>query len=176
MRMSESVEPVHAYGFFSISENLEVSQITVYEYIDYNRYYASIARDLDRLSRELEALAANMQHYLDREEVVINGDRVRPRVIGASLGFRGDPEEPYLVFFARFKGRPQRGLNYYESLYDEEVAEYPYEAYWVFPFSARVEEVDCSGVVEIIGGRVVVVRVEEGERVAGYEKIVFRLP
>lgn len=173
--MSESVEPIHAYGFFSVSESLEVSQIVIYEYIDYNRYYASIARDIDRLNVELERLAADMQHYLDREEVVINGDRLRPKVVGANLGFRGDPEEPYLAFFIRFRGRPRKGLNYYENIYEEEVAEYPYEAYWFFPPNAKVEEVECSGVSEVIGGQIVIMKVEEGERVTGYEKIVFRL-
>ncbi|MEM4548253.1 MAG: hypothetical protein QXP94_06035, partial [Thermofilaceae archaeon] len=143
--MSESVEPIHAYGFFSVSESLEVNQIVVYEYIDYNRYYASVAKDIDRLNVELERLAANMQRYLDREEVVINGDRLRPKVVGVNLGFRGDPEEPYLVFFIRFRGRPRKGLNYYENIYEEEVAEYPYEAYWFFPSNAKVEEVECAG-------------------------------
>lgn len=173
--MSEEVEPIHAYGFFTVSEALEVNEIVVYEYIDYNRYYASVARDLDRLNRELEKLMSGMQHYLDSEEVVINGERVRPRVIGASLGFRGDPEEPYIVFFIQFRGRPRRGLNYYENIYEEEEAEYPYEAYWVFPSNAKVEDVECSGTSEIIEGRIVTIRVEEGEKVMGYEKITFRL-
>ncbi|MEM0042883.1 MAG: hypothetical protein QXF46_02200 [Thermofilaceae archaeon] len=173
--MSESVEPIHAYGFFSVSESLEVNQIVVYEYIDYNRYYASVAKDIDRLNVELERLAANMQRYLDREEVVINGDRLRPKVVGVNLGFRGDPEEPYLVFFIRFRGRPRKGLNYYENIYEEEVAEYPYEAYWFFPSNAKVEEVECAGVSEVIGGQIVIMKVEEGEKITGYEKIVFRL-
>lgn len=173
--MSE-VEPVHAYGFFSVTSRLEVYQIVVFEYIDYDRYYASISSDVERVDRELEKLAINMQQYLDREEVVVNGERVRPRVVGVNLGFRGDPEEPYLVFFIFFKGRPRRGLNYYENVYEEEVAEYPFEAYWFFPPNAKVEEVECSGTSEIMGENIVVIRVEEGERIAGYEKITFRLP
>ncbi len=170
------VIPVHAYGFFTVSSNLEVNEIVVYEYADYSKYYASIVKDLDRLNEELGRLAANMQSFLDAEEVVINGERVRPRVVGTSLGFRGDPEEPYVAFFVHFRGRPRRGLNYYENIYEEEVAEYPYEAYWVFPPEAVVESVECSGSAEIIEGRIVAIRVEEGERVVGYEKIIFRLP
>ena len=171
----ESVEPIHAYGFFSVSRSLEFNQIVIFEYIDYEGYYASLSKDMDRLSRELSKLAFNMQRYLDEEEVVINGERVKPRVIGVDLGFRGDPEEPYLVFFIRFKGKPREGENYYENVYDAEISEYPYEVYWVFPPGARVTAVECSGVSEIIGNNIVVIRVEEGERIAGYEKIVFTL-
>ncbi|MCC6049276.1 MAG: hypothetical protein LM580_01120 [Thermofilum sp.] len=170
------VEPLHAYGFFSVSERLEVHQIVVFEYLDYDRYYESVAKDLEKLNRELTSAALNMQQYLDREEVVINGERVRPRVLGVNLGFRGDPEEPYLVFFIHFRGRPRRGLNYYENIYEEEVAEYPFEAYWFFPPGAKVEEVECSGAPEIVGENIVVIRVGEGERIAGYERITFRLP
>lgn len=169
------VEPLHAYGFFSVSGRLEVHQVIVFEYLDYDRYYESIARDFEKLNRELTSAALNMQHYLDREEVVINGERVRPRVLGVNLGFRGDPEEPYLVFFIYFKGKPRKGLNYYENIYEGEVAEYPFEAYWFFPPGAKVEEVECSGTSEIVGENIVVIRVEEGERIAGYERIVFRL-
>jgi hypothetical protein len=170
------VEPLHAYGLFSVSERLEVHQVMIFEYLDYDRYYDSISKDLEKLNRELASAALNMQQYLDREEVVINGERVRPLVLGVNLGFRGDPEEPYLMFFVYFKGKPRRGLNYYENLYEEEVAEYPFEAYWFFPPNARVEEVECSGTSELVGENIVVIRVGEGERIAGYEKITFRLP
>ena len=175
-RMSiDEVEPVHAYGLFTVSRRLEVSQIVVFEYIDVNRYYAALSENVERLDAELASLASNMQAYLDDEEVVINGDRVRPRVVGVSLGFRGEPEEPYLIFFIRFKGKPRRGVNYYENLYEAEISEYPYEVYWMFPPNSRVEEVECSGSSEVIGDNLVVIRVEEGEKITGYEKIVFRL-
>lgn len=170
-----SVEPIHAYGFFTVSENLEFNQIAVFEYLDYDRYYAGVSKNIERLNKELSELAYNMQAYLDGEEVVVNGERVRPLVIGASLGFKGNPEEPYLVFFIYFRGKPRKGVNYYENVYEAEVSEYPYEAYWVFPPNSKVSEVECSGVSEIIGDRIVVMRVDEGERVTGYEKIIFHL-
>ncbi|MCD6357273.1 MAG: hypothetical protein DRJ96_08455 [Thermoprotei archaeon] len=169
------VEPVHAYGFFSVSRDLEFNQIVVFEYIDVNRYYASLSESVEKLDAELSGLAANMQRFLDQEEVVINGERVRPRVVGVNLGFRGEPEEPYLIFFIYFRGKPRRGINYYENLYEAEISEYPYEVYWVFPPNSRVEEVECSGTSELIGDNIVIIRVKEGERIAGYEKIVFRL-
>lgn len=171
----ESVEPIHACGFFTVSEGLEFNQIVVFEYLDYNRYYAGVSRNIERLNKELSELAYNMQVHLDKEEVVVNGERVRPLVIGANLGFKGNPEEPYLVFFIHFRGKPRKGINYYENLYEAEISEYPYEAYWVLPPNSKVSEVECSGVSEIISDRIVIMRINEGERITGYEKITFHL-
>jgi len=171
----EEVEPVHAYGFFNVNRELEFSQVIVFEYIDTGGYYASLSRRVDRLDEELESMAKSMQELLDEEEVVVNGERVRPRVLGATLGFRGEPEEPYILFFIHFKGSPAEGLNYYENVYEEETADYPYEVYWVFPPGSRVEEVTVSGSSEIIGDNILVIRVREGERVLGFERIAFRL-
>ncbi|MCX8180805.1 MAG: hypothetical protein N3E41_05480 [Thermofilaceae archaeon] len=172
---NELIEPVHAYGLFTVSESLEVHELLIFEYLDYDEYYDKLSRDLDKLNQELGKMIINMQKYLDLEELVINGERVKPRVIGANLGFRGTPEEPYLAFFVYFRGRPRKGLNYYENLYEGEVAEYPYEAFWVFPPGAKIEEVECSGSAEFVGDNILVIRVEEGERIAGYEKIIFKL-
>jgi len=170
------VEPLHALGFFAVTKDLEVFQTIVFEYYDPDRYYAQIAEDVERLESELEDLAASMQRLLDEEEVVLNGERVRPRVVGADLGFKGTPEEPFITFFVFFKGRPRRGLNYYENLYAGEEAAYPYVAYWFFPPGSRISEVEASGSSEIINDNILVIRVAEGERIAGYEKIVFTLP
>ena len=45
----------------------------------------------------------------------------------------------------------------------------------MFPPGSRIEEVVASGSSEIIGDNIVVIRVEEGDNIMGYEKIVFRL-
>ncbi len=169
------VEPLHALGLFTVSKRLEVYQIIIYEYIDADYYYASLQEDLEALDEELEALSRSMQTFLDQEEVVINGERVRPRVVGVDLSFRGSPDEPNITFFIFFKGRPRNGINYYENIYEEEVTNYPYEVYWFLPPDSRVLEVEASGNSEIIGNNIVVIRVEEGERTSGYEKIVFEL-
>jgi len=171
----EDIEPIHAYGFFTVSRSLEFNQVIVFEYIDTRSYYASLSQQVDRLDSELSRMARRMQAFLDGEEVVVNGDRVRPRVKGATLGFRGEPEEPYLLFFIYFKGKAVKGSNYYENIYEGETAEYPYEVYWMFPPGSRIEEVVASGSSEIIGDNIVVIRVEEGDNIMGYEKIVFRL-
>lgn len=169
------LEPISAVGFFTVSRRLEVRQIVVYDYLDTSGDYAKLMEDEESAQRELKMLARNMQRFLDREEVVINGARVRPRVVGVDVGFRGSPEDIYIVFFIRFKGKPTRGENYYENVYEDEVAEYPIAAYWFFPPRARIISVEMTGEIHMLGPNIVAVKVEEGERIHGYERIVFTL-
>ena len=169
------LEPISALGFFAVSRRLEVKQIVVFDYIDASGEYAKLMEDEEAAQRELRTLAANMQRFLDSEEVVINGQRVRPRVVGVDVGFRGSPEDVYIVFFIRFKGKPVKGDNYYENIYEDEVAEYPIAAYWVFPPRSRVRSVEMSGEVVILRPNIVAVKIQEGERIHGYERIVFTL-
>jgi len=170
------VEPLHALGFFSVTKRLEVYQVVVFEYYDPDQYYASLIEDVEELERELADLAASMQGFLDKEEVVLNGERVKPQVTGVDLGFKGTPEEPFLTFFIFFKGKPKKGVNYYENVYAGEEATYPYSAYWFFPPGSKIMEVEVSGRSEIINDNILVIKIEEGDRIAGYEKIVFSLP
>lgn len=162
-------------GIFSVTKKLEIYQTVIFEYLDLERYYASIIDNFNKLEKELDMLARNMQALLDKEEVVINGKKVRPRVIGVDIGFKGEPEEPYIVYFIFFKGSPLKGVNYYENIYEEEVVEYPFSAYWYFPLNSRIIDVEASGEAEIIGDNILILRVHEGSKISGYEKIVFEL-
>jgi len=175
VRSVPDLEPLSALGFFSVSKKLEVYQVIVFDYIDTSEEYAQIVEDEEKLLRELETLSANMQRFLDEEEVVINGERVRPRVLSVDVGFRGTPEEVYITFFIYFRGKPVKGENYYENVYEEEVAEYPIAAYWFFPPNSRVMSVEMSGDVALLAPNIVVVKLEEGAKIQGYEKIVFTL-
>uniref|UniRef100_A0A7C3WKQ3 Uncharacterized protein n=1 Tax=Thermofilum pendens TaxID=2269 RepID=A0A7C3WKQ3_THEPE len=169
------LEPLSAIGFFSVSRRLEVYQVIVFDYLDTSGEYAQIVEDEERLQRELEMLSSNMQKFLDNEEVVINGKRVKPRVLSVDVGFRGTPEEVYITFFIYFKGKPVKGENYYENIYEEEVAEYPISAYWFFPPGSHVKIVDMSGDIALLAPNIVAVKLEEGEKIQGYERIVFTM-
>lgn len=170
-----NMEPMSATGIFTVTRDLEVYQIIIFEYFDDKRIYFSLTENLEDYERELERLAQVMQGFLDEEEVVINDERVRPKVVGVDIGFKDIPEEPFITYFIFFKGKPQKGTNYYENIYEGELAEYPITAYWYFPPQSRVLNVEASGDVSIIGNNIVVMRLAEGDRISGYEKIVFEL-
>ncbi|ABL78229.1 hypothetical protein [Thermofilum pendens] len=171
----EDLEPLSAMGLFVVTRRLEVYQTIIFDYFDSESYYYGLSEDMEKLEAELRKLAASMQSFLDEEEVILNGARVRPRVVGVDLGFRSSPEEPFITYFIYFRGKPVKGVNYYENIYENTVAEYPITAYWFFPPRSSVGKVEASGEVEIIGSNIVVLRVDEGEKIYGYERIEFTL-
>ncbi len=169
------VEPVSAMGFFVVTNNLEVYQTIVFEYFDGEGEYARLVEDEEELEKELSRLAAAMQGYLDSEEVILNGRKVKPEVKAVDVGFKGAPEEVFITYFIFFKGVPKDGVNYYENLYENEVAEYPITAYWYFPPGSKITNVQMSGEVTIIAPNILVAHLDEGERIYGYERIEFIL-
>jgi len=170
------MEPLNATGLFSVSPSLDVHQTIIFDYFDEERLYFNMADDIEAYEDELETLARNMQYFLDKEEVVINDERVRPKVIGVHIGFREAPEDVVVTYFIYFRGRPREGVNYYENIYEEEVAEYPIAAYWYFHPSIEILDVEASGDVEIIGPNILAMHLAEGDHISGYEKITFKIP
>ncbi len=149
-----------------------VNQVVVFDYLDRAGYYAGLRGK--RLLEELDTVKRNMQGFLDEERVLINGEDAGPRVIDVRLGFRGDRIHPYLLITIVFRGSLRRGLNVYENIYEETVAEYDYEVIWVFPDSMRVVDAELDVPYTVIDdGRVLLFRVARGTRIGGYERIVF---
>ncbi len=152
-------------------------QILVFDYYDPGHYYMDLLNKPERFNEELERLTNNMQHYLDEEEIYINGRPSKPRVESTDLVFRGTPVRPSVVFTITFRGRLRRGRNVYEEYYEAETLEYDYEAYWLFPPGSKVLEVKVDTRYEVLKpGNRLVIWGRKGERVSGYEMIVFNLP
>ena len=175
---SEAVTPVHAQGFFYVGYHY-IAYYIVFDYIDPLGYYDTVLRDERLFEKETATLAANMQELVNRERVVVNSERVHPRVVLVDIGLRGRRDRVFIVFGLRFRAPLRPGRNVYENSYDSEVIEYNYEAYWVFPPGSRVLEVDMGPGNEdwdIVGGNVVAIYGRRGGRTGGYEKIVFELP
>ncbi len=175
---SEAVTPVHAQGFFYVGYRY-IAYYIVFDYIDPMGYYDAVLRDEKLYEEETASLAYNMQELVDKEEVLVNGERVRPRVVLVDIGFRGRRDRVFIVFGLRFRAPLRPGRNIYENRYEQEPIEYNYEAYWVFPPGSRVLEVDMGPGNEdwdIVGGNVVAIYGRRGGKTGGYEKIVFQLP
>ncbi|RLE72681.1 MAG: hypothetical protein DRZ80_06995, partial [Thermoprotei archaeon] len=102
--MSEQIEPIYAQGFFVVNKNGLVNQIIIFDYFDPESYYYNLIDEEDRLSEELEILRENMQAILDSEKILINNEKVKPKVMDVDLDFRGSPLKPYFTFFIIFKG------------------------------------------------------------------------
>ncbi|OYT38941.1 MAG: hypothetical protein B6U89_04965 [Desulfurococcales archaeon ex4484_58] len=169
-------QPIYGFGFFYMHRSGLVDQIIIFEYWDPDHYYEEVIRNEDKLRGEIEKLFSNMQYYLDQEKVLINGIDADPRVVSVDIGLKGKPEIAYIVFHIVFKGELKRGVNVYENIYEEEIAEYEYVVYWFFPENVKVlrAEVGVPYYIEN-DGRTLFFKVKPGTRVGGREAIYFQL-
>ncbi|CCC82416.1 hypothetical protein [Thermoproteus tenax] len=167
--MSEFVKPIYARAFFNMDSTGLVTQFMVFYYSDPKAYYAGLSRE--ELEEELETARENMQAFLDEEVIKINGERVRARVVRVDLGLM-TINLAHMTFLIDFKGNLKRGLNVYEDIYEEEVAEYPYEFLWRFP--GRIVRATVAGRLTVEGG-VLHVKVPAGTKVGGSERVEFLL-
>ncbi len=173
---SEQVRPVHAEGTFFVGYRV-IAYYLLFEYYDPLGYYDAVLRDKRLLEEEVARLQYNMQEFLDQEEVIVNGRRVRPKVVLVDIAFRGRKTSPVIIFGVRFAAPLRPGRNVYENRYEEEVAEYDYVVYWMFPPGTRILEVEMGGEEwEVTETGVLAIYGRRGRRTGGYEKIVFELP
>ena len=177
MYNSEEIVPIYAQGIHVMDLNGNVTQVIIFEYIDKNRYYYKLVKKGGKeLIEELMTIMKNMQNFLDNEIIQINGVRARAIVQDVSIGFRGQPERPYIEFYIKFGGPLKPGLNRYDDYYEEEVAEYDYEILWILPENAKIVSYGMAGEGKILGkGNILQVFVKKGLKVGGHEYIEFEL-
>lgn len=144
--------------------------------MDPDGYYAELVHAAEeKYEEEMLKLIVNMQSALDSEVVKVNGKRVRPKVLSISMEHRGMREVPCITWVIWFKGRTKAGVNVFESLSEQEVAEYDFEVAWLFPWRSKVLEVQVLTDYEVVGDRTLFIWARKGDRVGGYERIVFEL-
>ncbi|MGC9105281.1 MAG: hypothetical protein ACP5HQ_02500 [Thermoprotei archaeon] len=167
--MNDNVRPIYARGFFSVSIDGQVNQLIVFYYFDPDAYYAGLS--YEELKRENQRLRDNLQYFLDEEKISINGIRVRAKVRYSRIGLIST-NYPFAEFVVDFRGPLLKGENVYENEYEREVAEYPYEAIWVFP--GEVVDFKMAGRVRK-HNNILEVLVDPGTETGGVEWIKFRL-
>ncbi|TFF92845.1 hypothetical protein EU546_07040 [Candidatus Thorarchaeota archaeon] len=173
--LSESVEPVHADSFFSVSRPGEIHERLCFEYVDPEGYYRRVTRDQSLLDKETEKLASNMQYFLDKERVEINSQRVKSRVDYCDIFTKGHSDVVSVVYLIDFAGRFTDGINKIETWLEEEEAPYDFEIIWRFPVGTRVSEIETMLSYEIYND-LVTLWANEGEEVGGYERMEFEMP
>lgn len=168
--------PIHGKGIFIVSIDGTVTQVLLFDYYDPDQYYAELEEE-GRLEEELAAMAENMQSFLDEEIVKINEVRVRPKVRMIDLVYSGSRTRPSVIFFIVFKGDFHKGINVYENSYESVTVEYDYEVYWKFPDNIKIIDYILDGYIDILEDRnVLIAKISKGERIRGYERIVFVIP
>ncbi|MFN7106081.1 MAG: hypothetical protein ACK4M3_05800 [Pyrobaculum sp.] len=167
------ITPAYAQGFYVVTPGV-VNMVIIFDYIDRGQYYFKLLkRGGAQLGEEISTLWENMQKFMDEEIVKINTQRVRPIIHEVYVGIRGAPTRPYVVYIGSFPAPIRGGENLYENYYQEETAEYDYEAVWIFPQNVQIVEWHFGGEVETPEPNILRVRVSRGTEVGGREYIKF---
>ncbi len=167
--------PIHAESYFIVERKGVFNQILRFTYYDEDEYYYKLVHKPLEYYAEISRLHAAMSDFLSREKILVNNEIVKPTVIMVNIDFAGYKDHPYIVYFIRFKGKLHKGENVFEDYYEEEIAEYDYEIYWFFPERAKIKEVYISGDYDLVKKNILYVWARKGDKISGYEKIVFEL-
>jgi hypothetical protein len=172
---SDMVEPVHADSFYSVSSTGEIHERLCFEYLDMDRYYSKVLRDERLLADEVEKLAGNLQFFLDKERVEINGMDAKSKVDYCDIFLKGTTDVVAVVYLIDFAGHLHKGSNKIETWVEEEAAPYDFEILWRFPRGTRITEIETILEYEIYED-ILSLWALEGEDVGGYERMIFILP
>ncbi|MHA1909792.1 MAG: hypothetical protein ACW98Y_21020 [Candidatus Thorarchaeota archaeon] len=172
---SDLVEPIHAESFFSVASTGEIHERLSFEYLDPEGHYLEVIADQNLLSKEIRKLSANMQHFLDKERVEINGERVASIVRYTDIFPKGASNVVAVVYLIDFGGKLSPGGNKIQTWLEVEDAPYDFEIIWRFPVGTQIVEIDTKLEHDIYRD-LVVLWAEEGMKVGGYEIMEFILP
>ncbi len=169
---SDLVEPIYASSFFSVSVSGEIHERLVYEYYDPAGYYQKVLADSSLFEEEVNKFWDNMQYFLDRERVEINGQRVRSEVKFVDIISKGDSGVVAVVFIIDFSGRFIPGHNKIETWLDEEEAPYDFDIVWRFPIGTKI--IDIETLLDYdVNDDIVTLWATRDQFVGGYERMVF---
>lgn len=168
------MEPTHAEAFFSVSSTGEIHERLSYDYVDEGGYYRRVLSDQELLDAEITKLSTNMQRILDAERVEINGRRTMSDVEYVDIIMRDARSLVSAIFLIDFCGQFER-INRIETWIEEEEAPYDFEIFWRFPRGTRLLEVHTQLEYDNHGD-ILSLWASTGDRVGGYERLVFELP
>jgi len=176
MTEKSEIKPIHGQSFFTLSYNGVFQQILIFDYFDPDKFYYRILHDEESYKVEMQKLLNSMNQLLSREEIRINGERVKAEALTINLDFRGEAEKPTISFYIEFAGKlNSNGENVYENRYEPGIAEYDYEVYWFFPEKTKIIEVVTDTNYEICDDRFLILWARTGDHYGGYERIRFIL-
>lgn len=91
-------KPIFVEAFFRITPT-QIQQTLYFYYHDPSRNYFHLKKT-GASKGELEAVQANLQYWIDQDDLFINNQNIRMIIQNANLVFQGNnPEFPYLIFY-----------------------------------------------------------------------------
>jgi hypothetical protein len=167
--------PLHANSIYNISLGGSVTQTLFFDYYDPNAIYDKLSHDQKNHQMEISTLWKNLQYYLDREIIHVNGQITKQKIVHVNYDHHGLRNLPYIYWIIRWDGSSfQLGKNIIESIADKETAKYDFEIVWVFPEETRISVVQTNLHHEIMDS-ILSLWGRKGEIVGGKEIISFEL-
>ncbi|ALU11469.1 hypothetical protein EYM_01375 [Ignicoccus islandicus DSM 13165] len=173
------MKPIHAQGYYFVTplgSSWQIIEVVNYYYYDEEGLLASKLHKPREYREEILTTWENMQRALDSEEVKVNGKPTKVTVRNVSMEFVGFKEVPYFTFVLEFHGPIVEGINCFENSFEEGVAEYDYEAFWLLPPGYEFVEAvtSCEYDLPDEEGRILMLWCRKGDKVKGYERICWR--
>lgn len=165
--------PLNAEADFYVSKN-GITELLVYTYLDGEYVYQKLCAS-ENYDTEMNKIKDNMQFYLDQDTVLVNYEEKRMKLREVELKFKdGLPEYPQLNFMIIIRCKLQEGNNAIEFYMEDEIAPYDFQIKYHFPYGSEIIEVESLLSFKIINNKILMTA-KKGDRVGGYEKIVFKI-
>ena len=165
--------PLNADADFYIGKN-GITELLVYNYLDGEYVYKKLCAS-QNYEAEMNRIKDNMQFYLDQDTVMINYKEKRMKLSEVELKFKdGLPEYPQLNFMIIIRCKLHNGKNVIEFYMEDEIAPYDFQITYHFPHGSEIIEVESLLSFKIIDKKIIMIA-KKGDRVGGYEKIVFKV-
>ena len=165
--------PLNAEADFYVSKN-GISELLVYNYLDEKNVYQKLCAT-ENYDNEMNRIKDNMQFYLDQDTVLVNHEEKRMKLSEVDLKFKdGLPEYPQLNFMILIRCKLKDGNNVIEFDMEDEIAPYDFLSKYHFPHGSEIVEVESLLSFKIIENKIIMTA-KKGDRVGGYEKIVFNV-
>ncbi|MHA2060504.1 MAG: hypothetical protein ACW976_06980 [Candidatus Ranarchaeia archaeon] len=172
---SKEPVPLHANSVYNLALGDNVIQTLYFDYYDPDGFYDTLSHDPKTHKVEITKLWSNLQYYLDRETVRVNGQETPQKIVHVNYDHHGLRNMPYVYWVIRWLGsKIQQGKNIIESIAEQEVAKYDFEIVWVFPENTQVTDVQTKLQYEILDG-ILSLWGRKGDTVGGKEIFSFEI-
>ncbi|MFX1467005.1 MAG: hypothetical protein ACFFA5_11090, partial [Promethearchaeota archaeon] len=146
----------------------------IYNYFDEKQVYQKLCAS-NNFDEEMDKIKDNMQYFLDQDRVLVNHEEKRMKLREVELKFKDRlPEYPQLNFMIIIRCKLKEGNNVIEFYMEDEIAPYNFQIKYHFPHGSEIIEVESLLSFKIIDNKIIMAA-KKGNRVGGYEKIIFKL-
>ncbi|MHA2226488.1 MAG: hypothetical protein ACXAC8_14860 [Candidatus Hodarchaeales archaeon] len=164
-------QPIFVETYFKTTPK-EINQTIYFYYYDSSKNYLHL-KETGAIKGELESIQANLQYWIDLDDLFINKKKVSMMIQDVSLEFqRNDPMYPYLIFNVKSSSFQLNRIKNEIHLYSKpEKINYPAISCWEFSSGNITSVISSSFMVISSNKSQVIFYLTKNEIVGGHERI-----